>query len=191
MRVWSPGAADVGMGDAVVLQDDALLHLLKEPADGAAHPLAAALVHIGVEALDTTGPVDLLFDHLAGGGYLLGFAGAFGVGAVAGHEQPRWGYGPDGVNHLAQGVGRRQAMRRRGVSAGFTGAGGRWRAGLAMQGARERRGAQIQNACQRAQGLSCQGAASQRLKAGSSEGLIKPPWGLTVTSPSTGPDGVS
>ena len=36
----------------VVLQDDALLHLFEKQAAGAAHPQAAALVHIGIVALD-------------------------------------------------------------------------------------------------------------------------------------------
>jgi len=97
------------MGNAVVLQHDALLHLLEEPGDGAADAKAAALVHPGIEPLD----------HLAGGGHLLGFAGALGVGPVAGHEQARGSHGAYGVDHLAQGVGWRQAIRRRGVLAGF------------------------------------------------------------------------
>jgi len=96
---------EVGMGNAVVLQDDALLHLLKKPADGANRSNAAALVHIGIEALDLAGPIDLVLDHRAGGGHLLGFAGALGVGAVAGHIQTRGGHRADGINYLTQGVG--------------------------------------------------------------------------------------
>ena len=42
--VWE----EVGMGNAVVLQDDALLHPLEKPGDGAAHPQPAALVNIRV-----------------------------------------------------------------------------------------------------------------------------------------------
>jgi len=93
------------MGNAVVLQDDAFLHLLQKPGDGASHPHAAALVHIGVDPLNLAGPVDLVLYHRSGGGHLLGFAGALGVGAVAGHEHASGSYGPDGIDHLAQGVG--------------------------------------------------------------------------------------
>ena len=96
---------EVGMGNAVVLQDDALLHLLEKPGDGAADTEAAALVHIGVKALDLAGPVDLSLNHGAGGSQLLGFARALGVGAVAGHEQARGRHRADGVDHLTQGVG--------------------------------------------------------------------------------------
>ena len=96
---------EVGMGNAVVLQNDALLNLIEKPGDGAAHPQAAALVHVGIEALDLAGPIDLVLDHRAGGGHLLGFAGALGVGAVAGHIQAGGRHRTDGVNHLAQGVG--------------------------------------------------------------------------------------
>ena len=74
---------EVGMGNAVVFQDDALLHLLEEPGDGAAHPQAAALIHIGIETLNLAGPVDLVFDYGAGGGHLLGFAGALGIGGLS------------------------------------------------------------------------------------------------------------
>lgn len=96
---------EVGMGNAVVLQDDALLHLLKKPADGTDRPNAAALVHVGIEALDLAGSDDFLLDHRAGRGHLLGFAGALGVGAVAGHIEARGRHRADGVDHLAQGVG--------------------------------------------------------------------------------------
>ena len=80
---------EVGMGNAVNLQNNVLLHLLEKLADGAAHPQAAALAHVGIEALDLAGPVDLVLDHRAGGCYLLGVAGALRVGAVAGHKQAR------------------------------------------------------------------------------------------------------
>ena len=96
---------EIGMGNAVVFQDDALLHLLEKPADRTAHPQAAALVHIGIKALDLAGPVDLVLDHRAGAGYLLGFAGALGAGAIAGHKQASGLYRANGVDHLAQGVG--------------------------------------------------------------------------------------
>ncbi len=93
------------MGNTVVRQDDALLHLLEEPADGAAHPQAAALVPIGIEALDLAGPDDLLLDNRPGGSHLLGFVGAFGGGAVSGHMQAPGRHRADGVDYLAQGVG--------------------------------------------------------------------------------------
>ena len=93
------------MGNAVILQDDAFLHLLEKPADGADRANAAALVYLGIEALDLTGPVDILLDHRAGGGHFLGFAGALGVGAITGHEDSSGRYRADGVDHLAQGVG--------------------------------------------------------------------------------------
>jgi len=96
---------EIGMGNAVVLQDDALLHLFEKPADRTDRSNAAALVHIGIKALDLAGPVDLVLDHRAGGGYLLGFTGTLGVGAVAGHEDTRGCYMANGVDHLAQGVG--------------------------------------------------------------------------------------
>ena len=95
---------EVGMGNAVVLQDDALLHLLEKPGDGAAHPQAAALVHIGIEALDLAGPIDLVLDHRSGGGHLLGFAGAVGIWAVASHIKACGRHPTTGVDHLAQGV---------------------------------------------------------------------------------------
>gem|GEM_PF-5966288 len=96
---------EVGMGNAVILQDDALLHMFKKPGDGTAHPQPAALVHIEIKALDLAGPVDLVLDHRAGGGYLLGFAGALGAGAIASHKQASGLYRANGVDHLAQGVG--------------------------------------------------------------------------------------
>lgn len=96
---------EVGMGNAVVFENDALLNLLKEPADGADGPVAAAVVHIGVKPLDLARPVDLLLDHLAGGSDFLGFAGTLRVGAIAGHEKARGGQAPYGIDHLAQGVG--------------------------------------------------------------------------------------
>ena len=96
---------EVGMGDAVVLQDDALLHLFEKPGDGAADSQAAALVRISVEPLDMARPVDLVLDHLAGGSHLFGFAGTFGVGAIASHEQARGRHWSDSVDHLAQGAG--------------------------------------------------------------------------------------
>lgn len=95
---------EVGMGNAVILKDDAFLHLLEKPADRTAHPQATALVHIGIEPLDLAGPINLLLDHRAGGGHLIGFVRALGVWAVAGHKQAGGGYGPDCVYHLAQGV---------------------------------------------------------------------------------------
>lgn len=55
------------MENAVFFQDDALLSLLKKSGGSAAGPQAAALVHIGIEALDLTGPVDLVFYHRAAG----------------------------------------------------------------------------------------------------------------------------
>ncbi len=76
----------------------------KNPADGAADTKAAALAHIGIEPFELGGPVDLLLDHRTGGGQLLGCAGALGVRTVAGHEQASGGHGPDGVDHLEQGV---------------------------------------------------------------------------------------
>ena len=96
---------EVGVGNAVVFQDDALLHLLEKPADRTAHPQAAALVHIGIQALDLAGPVDLVLDHRTRGGHFLGFAGALGVRAVAGHIQTCGCHWADGIDHLAQGVG--------------------------------------------------------------------------------------
>ena len=96
---------EVGMGNAVILQDDALLHMFKKPGDRTAHTQAAALVHIGIKALDLAGPVDLVLDHRAGGGYLLGFTGTLGVGAVAGHIETRRRYRADGIDHLAQRMG--------------------------------------------------------------------------------------
>ena len=76
---------EVGMGNAVVLQDDSLLHLLEEPGDGAANSEPAALVHIGIQALDLAGPINLVLDHCPGGGHLLSFPWALRVGAIAGH----------------------------------------------------------------------------------------------------------
>ena len=96
---------EIGMGNAVVLQDDALLHLFEKPADRTDRSNAAALVQIGIEALDLARPVDLVLDHRAGGSHLLGFAGALGVRAVAGHIQTCGCHWADGIDHLAQGVG--------------------------------------------------------------------------------------
>ena len=73
--------------------------------DRTANPQATALVHIGIEALDLTGPVDLVLDHRAGGGHFLGFAGALGAGAIASHKQAGGRYRANGVDHLAQCVG--------------------------------------------------------------------------------------
>ena len=70
--------------------------------DRTANPQATALVHIEIEAVDLSGPVDLVLDHRAGGDHFLGFAGAFGVGAVAGHKQAGGLYRANGgVDHLA------------------------------------------------------------------------------------------
>ena len=109
----------------VVLQDDAILHVAEEPGDGTADAEAVALVHNGVEQLDLTGPVDLLLDQLANGGHLLGFAGALGVGAVAGNIQAGGSYGPDGVDRLAKGVGAALGDQEDG---GFEGGQGFWSA---------------------------------------------------------------
>ena len=96
---------EVRMGNAVILEDDALLNLLEEPGDGTADAKSAALVHIGVKLMDLTGPVDLRIDHRAGGGNLLGFAGTLGVGAVAGHKNVSRRCRTNGVDHLAQSMG--------------------------------------------------------------------------------------
>ena len=69
--------------------------MLEQPGDGSTRPQTAALVHVGIEALD----------HRVGGGYLVSFAGALGVGAIAGHIQARGCYRADGVDHLVEGVG--------------------------------------------------------------------------------------
>jgi len=74
-----------GMGHTVILQDDALFYLLEEPSDGPAHAETAALVGVGIEPLDVTGPVDFILDDFSGGGHLCSFTGALEVGAVAGH----------------------------------------------------------------------------------------------------------
>ena len=63
--------------------------------NGSAHSKPAAVVYIGIEPLD----------HRARGGYLLGFAGAFGVGAITSHEQARGRQRADGIDQLAQRVG--------------------------------------------------------------------------------------
>ena len=96
---------EVRMGDAIVLQDNSLLHLFEKPGDGAADSEAAALVRISVEPLDMAGPVDLALNHGAGGSHLFGFAGTGGVGAIASHEQARGPHWADSIDHLAQGVG--------------------------------------------------------------------------------------
>ena len=60
--------------------DDTLLQLLEQPGDGATYPQAGAQAYVGVEALDLAGQVDLVLDHRAGVGHLLGFARAIGLG---------------------------------------------------------------------------------------------------------------
>ncbi len=75
------------MGNAIVLQDDALLHMLEEPVDGANGTDAAALVDIGIKAFDLTGPIDLLLDYPSRCIDLFGFVRAIGFGAVAGHKK--------------------------------------------------------------------------------------------------------
>lgn len=74
------------MRNAIILKDNALLHLLKSPADGADRADAAELIHVGLEELDLAGPVDLMLDHRTGACHLQGFTEALGIGAVAGHE---------------------------------------------------------------------------------------------------------
>ena len=71
------------MGNAIVLEDNALVNLLEEPGNGAAHPYAAALVNAGIKALDLAGPINLVLDNQAGSGNLLSFARALWVGAIA------------------------------------------------------------------------------------------------------------
>jgi hypothetical protein len=95
--------------------NDALLHLLEKPGDGAAHPQAAALVYIGIEALDLAGPVDLVLDHRTGGSHLLGFARALAVGAVASHIQMRGRHRGKASITWRRVCGRRQAIKRRQV----------------------------------------------------------------------------
>lgn len=87
------------------LNVDGLLQLLGKLSVRPAQTQAAALDQIGIEALDLAGPDDLVLNHRAGGGHLVGFAGALGVGAVAGHKQPRGRYRAYGVNHMVEGVG--------------------------------------------------------------------------------------
>ena len=108
------------MGNTIVFQDDAFLHLLKKPGNGAAHPQTAALVHIGIEPLDLAGPVDLGFNNCAGGGHLLGFTGAIEIGAVAGYKQARWCNTPNGINDLTKRVGAAPGDQEEGVFAGST-----------------------------------------------------------------------
>ena len=69
--------------------------MLEQPGDGSTRPQTAALVHVGIEALD----------HRARGSYLVSFAGALGVGSIAGHIQARGCHRADCVNHLVEGVG--------------------------------------------------------------------------------------
>lgn len=93
---------EVGMGDTVVLQDDALIHKFEKPGNRTAYTQAAPLVGIGIETLDLTGPIDLVFDHRASGGNLFGFAGALKVGAIASHKDLRGCQRADCIDHLEQ-----------------------------------------------------------------------------------------
>lgn len=89
MKGWLHVAVkEDGMGNAVVLQDAALLHILEKPVVRTAYP-QSALVHIGIEALDLAAAVDLTLDNRAGGGHFLSFAGALWVGAEAGNNHAR------------------------------------------------------------------------------------------------------
>ena len=63
------------------------------------------MVYIGIEPLHLSGPADLVLDNHAGGGNLLGFDGAIGIGAIASHEQACTYYRANRVYHLAQGMG--------------------------------------------------------------------------------------
>lgn len=92
------------MGYAVILQDDALFHVLEEPSDGPAYAETAALVGVGIEPLDVTGPVDCTLDYRPSGGYLFGFTWMICIGAVAGYEQAGWRDWANGVDHLLQGM---------------------------------------------------------------------------------------
>lgn len=93
------------MGNAVILQDDALLHLFEKPADGTDHANSASQVHIGIETLDLARPVDFVLDHCSGLGHLFGFSQVLEVRAIAGHEHTRRRHRTDGVDHLAQSIG--------------------------------------------------------------------------------------
>jgi len=94
MRGWLPGV------------DDALIHLLEKPGDGAAHTNAAALVHVGVDALDLGGP-DL---------------GALPGGSGLGRRRPQPGEWepPDGWHRsLGAGCGAAPGDQEEGLLAGF------------------------------------------------------------------------
>lgn len=111
------------MGNAVVLQDDALLHLLEEPGDGAPDAKTAALIHIGIEALDLAGPADLQLDHLPGGSHLLSFAGQRRVGPSQTTNRRAGATGRMASITWRRVWGRRQARMRTGVSIRYLGNG--------------------------------------------------------------------
>ncbi len=107
---------EVGMGNTDDLQDDALLHLLEKPGNGAADAEAAALVHIRVEPLDLAGPIDLLLDHRAGGSHLAASPGRSGLGPSQATNRRVGATGLMASITWRRVWGRRQAIRRTGVS---------------------------------------------------------------------------
>jgi hypothetical protein len=84
-----PVGEESGVASGVFVQDDAILHLHEKTGDGKAHPQAAAVAHMGKEALDQGGAVDLVPDYREGSSHLLGFTEALRDGVVAVHIQAR------------------------------------------------------------------------------------------------------
>ena len=92
------------MGQAVVLEDDALFLLLEKPGDRPAHGVLAPEVLLPEERPHLAGPVDRGGDAADFFGLFL-FAGSVGAGAVGGHIEPRGSGPPDFLEDAGGGVG--------------------------------------------------------------------------------------
>jgi hypothetical protein len=57
-------AKKIGVGHAVVFENDAFLNMLEKPRDGTADPETAPLIDIHISLLDITLPIDLFVDYL-------------------------------------------------------------------------------------------------------------------------------
>jgi hypothetical protein len=96
---------EIRMGNAVILQDDAILYLIKEPVNSATNPHLAAVVNLAIAPLNSTGPINLPLNQLPSCPHLSRFLRAAWVRPITGDKHPGGFHGADGVDHLLGGVG--------------------------------------------------------------------------------------
>jgi len=79
---------EAGVGMHVVLQDDPLLFLIEKPADGSCHTCPAALVGVGVAALNCDVPVEPLLHQIPATPHKLLIFGVASFGPITSQVKP-------------------------------------------------------------------------------------------------------